>query len=64
MHAPYGGTKLFRQGSRQLANYGFTIVGLLMTYVEGCVSFGGAFFLGFLVSRLRASLFPMLSSLP
>jgi hypothetical protein len=52
------------EGDAAAANYGFTVVGLFTLYVEGGLSFGGAFFLGFLTSRLRASLFPMANSLP
>jgi hypothetical protein len=51
----------------ETADYGFGVGGGVLTTRDGtCVTrcFGAGFFLGFLISRLRASLFPMPSSLP
>jgi hypothetical protein len=50
----------------EAADYGFGAGGVFTTRDGTCVTrcFGAGFFLGFLISRLRASLFPMPSSLP
>jgi hypothetical protein len=50
----------------QTDNQGFGSGGLFTTCVGTCVTwyFGAGFFLGFLISRLPLSLFPMTQSLP
>jgi hypothetical protein len=61
LHISKGGTPVLKSVSQ-----GFGVGGLLTVCAGACVTwcFGAGFFLGFLISRLRASLFPMPNSLP
>jgi hypothetical protein len=62
---------LYRRETDSLPNQGLGVGGVgaggvYMTLLTGWFTtcFGGSFFFGFLISRLRASLFPMADSLP